>query len=149
MSQDQPTDEEMRAAFEEQLGKLHVEDVILQALVTLVNLGGRRLGLAGDPAERDLAQARMAIDAVRGLLPVLPGEDLRPLRDALAQLQMAYAREVGTGAAPPPPGPPPPPGSPPPPGAPSPPRGPAPAPQPSDEAERAKARARIWTPGSP
>ena len=38
-----PTEEQIRA-FEEQLKHIRVEDVIVQTLVTLVNLGARRLG---------------------------------------------------------------------------------------------------------
>ncbi|HWX98054.1 MAG TPA: hypothetical protein VNZ01_14525, partial [Solirubrobacteraceae bacterium] len=54
-------------------------------------------------SERDLEQVRDAIDAVRPLLEILERrvpEGVRPLRDALAQLQMAYAREVQSGAQP-------------------------------------------------
>jgi hypothetical protein len=65
-----------------------------------LNIGGRRLGLApGSEGQRDLEQVRDAIDGVRALMPILerrmPAE-LRPLRDALAQLQMAYAREAAS-----------------------------------------------------
>ena len=136
----QPTEEELRAALEQQMRELRVEDVVLQSIVTLVNLGGRRLGLAGDPAERDLVQARVAIEATRALLPVVPSEQAAPIRDALSQLQLAYAREAQRGGEPAAgpeqaaqaPGP----------EAPAPQQGPSPA----EEAERAKARAKIWTP---
>jgi hypothetical protein len=96
-----------RAAYEAELSRITSADMILQAAVSLLNLGGRRLGLApgaeGEP--RDLEQVRDAIDAVRALLGILERsapQELRPLRDALSQLQMAYAREAqaGAGAAP-------------------------------------------------
>ncbi len=103
----QMTEEEMRAAYEQELSRLTTSDLALQAAVSLLNLGGRRLGLPAGPGqepaegERDLEQVRDAIDGVRALLEILerrrPSE-LRPLRDALSQLQMAYAREAG-GAA--------------------------------------------------
>jgi hypothetical protein len=102
----QPSEEELRAAYEAELSRISSADMILQAAVSLLNLGGRRLGPIGDrPApgaegERDLAQVRDAIDAVRALLQILERsapEELRPLRDALAQLQMAYAREAQAG----------------------------------------------------
>jgi len=152
----EPTDEEMQAAMEEQLRRVRVEDVLLQTTVTLVNLGARRLGLAGDPEERDPEQARMAIDGARALVPLLPTEEGAPIREAMSQLQMAYAREAGgadpgaPGAGAPPVQAPPPPGAPPPPsGAPAPGESPDEARRRADEeAERAKARARIWTPGS-
>ena len=82
--------------------------MMLQAAVSLLNIGGDRLAptpaqparaeqAAAGGAERDLEQVRDAIDGVRALLEILerriPSE-LRPLRDALSQLQMAYAREA-------------------------------------------------------
>ncbi len=132
--QGQPTEEELRAALEEQLRQLRVEDVLLQTIVTLVNLAGRRLTAEG---EKDPEQARVAIDAVRALLPLSPQEDLGPIRDALSQLQMLYARETqGEGADDPVPG--------------APPAGaaaPPPAPEKSqEEIERERARSKLWTP---
>ena len=125
-----PTEEQIRA-FEEQLKHIRVEDVIVQTLVTLVNLGARRLGLTGEPGTRDLAQAQLAIEGARALMPLVPGDELGPIRDALSQLQVAFAREAQ--------------------GAPEPPaEEPAPPQQPAepspDEAEREKARSKIWTP---
>jgi hypothetical protein len=145
-----PSDEELRAALEEQMRRITVDDVLVQTAVTLINLGGRRLGLPGpegDPPEgRDLAQARKAIDAARALLPLLPSEPQGPIRDAVSQLQIAFAREaqgVGEppGAAGPPPAGEPAAGHQGPEGQPS-----RPAEDPAAEAERARARARIWTP---
>lgn len=137
MSAAGPTPEELQAQLEEQLKRLTVEDVVVQTAVTLVNLGARRLGLAGDPEERDPAQARQAIEGVRALLPLVPGEESAPIRDALSRLQMTYARQA-RGGPPAPAGA----GSAPAPG--TPPGGPAPPS--AEDAERAKARAKIWTP---
>jgi hypothetical protein len=97
----EPSEEELRAALEEQLRRITVTDVLLQTVVTLVNLASRRLGLAGGEhaeEEKDLDQARLAIDAIRALVPLLPEKETQPVRDALAQLQMAYAREAQGGA---------------------------------------------------
>lgn len=95
----QPSEEELRARLEEELRKITVRDVLVQTAVTLVNLGGQRLGLTEQTRDaRDPEQTRTAIDAVRALMPLLERDDpevVRPLRDALAQLQMAYANEVG------------------------------------------------------
>src|SRR4051795_4383802 len=103
MSTQQPSEEEMRAALEEQMRRITVQDVLVQTVVTLINLGGRRLGLAGPPeqaGEVDLEQARLAIEGARALVPLLPQEaDLGPVRDALSQLQMAYAQLAGGGGA--------------------------------------------------
>jgi hypothetical protein len=142
-----PTEEQL-AAFEEQLKRIRVEDVLVQTAVTLVNLGARRLGLTGEPESRDLDQARLAIEGARALLPLVPLEGLEPVRDALSQLQMAYVREAGGGAAAAAGAPEAQAGAPPEPGAAAPQSAPAqPAgPSPEEEAERQKARSKIWTP---
>jgi len=130
----EPSEEQVRA-FEEQLKRLRVEDVLVQTLVTFVNLGARRLGLTGEPESRDLDQAKLAIEGARALMPLVPAEELGPIRDALSQLQMAFARESqGVPEAPP--------DAPQPPPAAEQPAGPGA----DDEAERAKARSKIWTP---
>ena len=95
----EPTEEELRAAMEEQMSQIRVEDVILQSVATLVNLAGRRLGLAGTESERDLEQAKLAIDAARALVPLAAEEQREPIRQALTQVQMAFAREAGQPAA--------------------------------------------------
>jgi hypothetical protein len=101
--QPQMTEEELRAAYEaqleEQLKTLRVEDVVVQTIVTLVNLGGRRAGLApGTESERDPGQLRLAIDGARALLGLIEAElgpDGAAIRDALSQLQLAYAQLAG------------------------------------------------------
>jgi hypothetical protein len=98
--QPQPSEEEVRAALEEQLRQLTVDDMLLESAVSLINLGGRKAGVApGTEDERDLDQVRRAVDAIRALLPLLEqgkhAEQLGPLRDALARLQMAYAQTAG------------------------------------------------------
>jgi hypothetical protein len=99
--QRQPTEEEMRAAYEAELKRLRVEDVVLQTIVSLLNLGGRKAGLApGTEDERDLEQVRVAVDGARALLPLVEGHlgpDAAQLREALSQLQMAYVQLGGQG----------------------------------------------------
>ena len=56
---------------------------MLQTVVTLVNLAGRRLGPAGT-GEEDLEQAQLAIEAARALLPLCPEEQLGPIKQALS-----------------------------------------------------------------
>jgi hypothetical protein len=113
----EPTEEQLRAAYAAELSRISSADMVLQAAASLLNIGAYRLGLLGAPdgsggavpggSERDLEQVRDAIDAVRGLLGVIERsrpQELAPLREALSQLQMAYAREVqapGTATAPP------------------------------------------------
>jgi len=93
------SEEEMRAAYEAELNRITSGEMILQSTVSLLNIGGRRLGLGGGPAaERDMDQVSDAIDGARALMPILerrmPAAELGPLRDAISQLQMAYAREM-------------------------------------------------------
>ena len=135
----EPSEEQIRA-FEEQLKQLRVEDVLVQTLVTFVNLGARRLGLTGESEARDLDQAQLAIEGARALMPLVPPDELGPIRDALSQLQVAFARET-QGAPEPPTDAPPAPAAEQPPAPAADPAGPA-----DDEAERAKARSKIWTP---
>src|SRR5947209_16602176 len=68
----EPTEEELRAAYEAQVKRLRVEHVVLENVVTLANLGMRRTGLApGTEDERDLGQVRMAIESIRVLMPMV------------------------------------------------------------------------------
>jgi hypothetical protein len=92
----QPSEEEIRA-LEAEMEKLTVDDVLLQTVVTLINLGARKAGLA-EGSEADLPQVKQAIDAARALLPLLEpehAEHLGPVRDALSRLQMAYVQKTG------------------------------------------------------
>ena len=106
MSDQEPqiSEEELRA-LEAELERVHVDDVILQTIVSLINLGARK-GAVGAPPEAgitpDYEQLRIAIDAVRALLPVIEprhADKLGQVRDAVSQLQLAYAQASGGGAA--------------------------------------------------
>jgi hypothetical protein len=105
MSRPQFSEEELRA-IEAEMEKLTVDDVLLQTLVTMVNLGARKLGLAAPPGDqepkRDLEQTKQAIDAARALVPLLEprhGQELAPVKDALSRLQMAYVQLSGNQTA--------------------------------------------------
>ena len=95
----EPTEEQMRAALEEEMRRVHVGDVVIQSVVSLINIGARRTGSTPDTeAEQDLTQAAIAIDSVTALLPVV--EQLSPdqagaVRDALSQLQLAWVKAGG------------------------------------------------------
>ncbi len=96
------SEEELRAAYEAELARIRVEDVLIQTVVSLLNLAARKAGLAGGEEEPDFEQVRQAIDGTQALLPLVEpmlGPDAKQVRDALSQLQMAYAR---SGATPPP-----------------------------------------------
>ena len=98
----QITEEELRA-LEAELERVHVDDVVLQTIVSLINLGARK-GAVGAPPEAgikpDYEQLRIAIEAVRALMPVIEprhADKLGQVRDAISQLQMAYAQGSGGG----------------------------------------------------
>jgi hypothetical protein len=86
-----PTEKELLEA----LDRIGVADVIVQALATTASIGFRRVS----PEARDLAQARLAIEALRALDPVLRegGVDealVRDLEQARTNLQLAYAKAI-------------------------------------------------------
>lgn len=92
MGEGEPTTEE---ELREALDRVGVADVLLQALSATASLGFRRVSVDA----RDLAQARLAIEALRALEPVLRdgGVDdavVRDLEQARANLQLAYASAV-------------------------------------------------------
>jgi hypothetical protein len=96
----QPSEEELRAAYEAEIKKIRVEQILLEQLVTLINLGMRRTGLQpGTEDERDPAQVRVAIEGVRALLPLVEegvgADQADAIREALSQLQLAYVRLGG------------------------------------------------------
>ncbi len=98
---EQPTPDEQKLIEELQaeLAKLKVADLLLQTLYSVSSLGYHRLSGEG----RDLEQARLAIEALRALVPVLEGsapEDaLRDFSQVLANLQLAYAAAAADDAA--------------------------------------------------
>lgn len=77
-----------------ELAKLKVSDLLLQTVYSVSSLGYQRVYGEG----RDLEQARLAIDALRALVPVLEGsvsEDAqRDFNQVVANLQLAYASAV-------------------------------------------------------
>ena len=91
----EPDEEELRRRLDEELSKLRVEDVLLQSVVSLINLTSRRIA---KPDEQDLEQAQLGIEAIRALAGLLPDEPAAQVREALSQLQVAYAREASGGA---------------------------------------------------
>jgi hypothetical protein len=92
----QPSEEEMRAQLEEEIRKVRVEDVVLQSVVSILNLSARRI--AKDD-ERDLAQAKIGIDAGRALVDLVSEEAQPQLRQAISELQVLYAKHAGEGDA--------------------------------------------------
>ena len=99
-----PSEDELRAAYEAQVKQIRVDQIVLENVVTVLNLGMRRTGMAPGPEdERDPDQVRMAIESVRVQLPLLEQalpNQVRQIRDALSQLQMAWVRIGGQASAP-------------------------------------------------
>ena len=100
MSTNQPSEEELRAAYEEQIKQVRIEHVLLDNVVMMINLGMRRTGLMpGTEAERDVGQVQLAIESVRALMPMIEAvvpEQGKQIRQALSQLQMAYVQLGGS-----------------------------------------------------
>ncbi len=86
-----PSDDDLVKQLEEELKTLKVSDLLVQTLYTVSSLGYRRLS----EQDRDLDQARLAIETLRALLPVLDGsvsdELVRDFKQVTANLQLAFA----------------------------------------------------------
>jgi hypothetical protein len=81
-----------QVSAEQLLKQLKVSDLLLGTLASLVQIGYAKLG------KDDTEQARLAIEALRAVLPVLedaaPADAVRDLRQATANLQLAYAAKI-------------------------------------------------------
>ena len=91
-----PTEEELREA----LNRIGVADILLNALSATASIGFRRVSAEA----RDLNEAKLAIESLRALEPVLRegGVDeavVRDLEQARTNLQLAYAKAVSEQAA--------------------------------------------------
>jgi hypothetical protein len=98
------SEEELRQ-IEAEMERITVDDVLLQTLVTLLNLAARKGALATPPGQEgpkpDLEQMHEAIEGARTILPLVEkrhAAQLGQVRDTLAQLQLAYA-QLRQGAA--------------------------------------------------
>ena len=87
-------DEKLIQQLEQELKKVKVSDLLVQTLYTVSSLGYSRLG----EENRDLEQAKLAIEAMRVLIPVLadavPEEVVRDFNQVTANMQLAYAKAV-------------------------------------------------------
>jgi hypothetical protein len=103
VAEDQPqqppeSDQELVEQLQAELARLKVSDLLVQTVYTISSLGYHRL--SGD--SKDLEQARLAIEALKALLPVLQGavadEVVRDFNQVLVNMQLAYASAAGEGA---------------------------------------------------
>ena len=81
--------------IEEQLRKVRVQDLLLESVVSVINLSARRIAKED---ERDLEQARVGIEAVRAVVDLLDDEPAKQVRSALSEVQVLYAKHAGGGA---------------------------------------------------
>jgi hypothetical protein len=88
------SEQELVEQLQAELSRLKVSDLLLQTVYTISSLGYHRL--SGE--NKDLEQARLAIEALKALLPVLegavPAEAVRDFNQVLANMQLAYASAV-------------------------------------------------------
>ena len=89
-----PDAEVSEEALLDALRQLQVSDLLVQTLSTISSLAYHRLG----EEHRDLEQVRLAIEALRAVVPVLAGavppELSRDFEQVTANLQLAYAAAV-------------------------------------------------------
>jgi hypothetical protein len=86
-----PDEQKLIEELQAELAKLKVSDLLLQTLYSVSSLGYHRLS----PESRDLDQARLAVEALRALVPVLEGSVPDDFNQVLANLQLAYASAAG------------------------------------------------------
>jgi hypothetical protein len=87
-----PSEEQLRTELEEEIKRVRVEDVVLQSVVSILNLSARRI--AKDD-ERDLDQAKVGIDAARALVDLVKPDAQPQLRQAISEIQVLYAKHAG------------------------------------------------------
>ncbi len=78
----------------EAIRQMKVSDLLISTIATVGQLGYAKL----DPDARDLDQVRLAIEALKALVPVLAGavdeQSIRDYNQLVANLQLAYASAV-------------------------------------------------------
>jgi hypothetical protein len=84
----------------EAVRKMKVSDLLLSTFATTAQLAFAKL----EPGSRDLEQAKLAIEAMKALVPVLEGavaeEVVRDFGQLVATLQLAYAKAASEGEKP-------------------------------------------------
>jgi hypothetical protein len=78
-----------------ELRKARVSDLLVETCSVIASLGYAKLA----PDTRDLEQARLAIEALKALSPLLPEEPARSIRQVVANLQLAFANVAAAAPA--------------------------------------------------
>ena len=94
---EEPSEDELRERLEEEVRNLRVQDVLLQSVVSIINLSARRIGKED---EQDLEQARLGIEAAKAVVDLLDPEPGAQVRNAISEIQVMYAA-AADGSSPP------------------------------------------------
>jgi hypothetical protein len=84
---EEPSAEQLAEQVANELRKARVSDLLVESCSVIASLGYAKLA----PDTRDLDQARLAVEALKALAPLLPEEPARNIRQVVANLQLAYA----------------------------------------------------------
>ena len=102
MAEQQPPQQQQLSPEQllEEFRRFKVSDLLVSTFLTLSQLAYAKL----DPAARDLEQARLAIDSMKALSPVLetavPAETKRDFDQVVTNLQLAFASAASEARAP-------------------------------------------------
>jgi hypothetical protein len=88
-----PTPEELADRFVAELQKAKVSDLLAETCSVIASLGYAKLA----PETRDLEDARVAIEALKALTPLLPEAVGRDIRQVTANLQLAFVEATAGG----------------------------------------------------
>jgi hypothetical protein len=89
-----PTPEEVADRFVAELQKAKVSDLLAETCSVIAALGYAKLA----PETRDLDEARVAIEALKALAPLLPEAAGRDIRQVTANLQLAFVEAAAGGS---------------------------------------------------
>ena len=97
---EQPAPEQMTPdQLIEQIRRIKVSDMLLSSMSTIAQLGYAKL----EESSRDLVEAKLAIDALAALVPVLDGTAdealVRDFRQVVTNLRLAYTDAAAGGGA--------------------------------------------------
>ncbi len=96
---EQPPEQMTPDQLIEQIRQIKVADMLLSTMSTIAQLGYAKL----EESSRDLVEAKLAIEALRALVPVLEGtaDDtlVRDFRQVVTNLQLAFADAAAAGDA--------------------------------------------------
>ncbi|MFQ5574628.1 MAG: hypothetical protein ACE5E0_03270 [Terriglobia bacterium] len=96
-------DRDAEQKVEEELGRVSVQDALVQTMITFTSLGYQKMGLPEGTNEkfRDFDEARLAIDCLQALIngaeKSLPASEVEPFKSTLAHLQIQFVAQQKNG----------------------------------------------------